>query len=50
MGAAFLFERRKVIRMILEPLAAYPAFFIGFTLVLGLLIGSFLNVVIYRVP
>ena len=36
--------------MILESLAAYPAFFIGFTVVLGLLIGSFLNVVIYRVP
>jgi leader peptidase (prepilin peptidase)/N-methyltransferase len=36
--------------MILEPLAAYPAFFIGFTVVLGMLIGSFLNVVIYRVP
>jgi leader peptidase (prepilin peptidase)/N-methyltransferase len=50
MGAAFLFERRKVSRMILEPLAAYPAFFIGFTVVLGMLIGSFLNVVIYRVP
>ena len=36
--------------LILEPLAAYPAFFIGFVVVLGLLIGSFLNVVIYRVP
>ena len=36
--------------MFLEPLAAYPALFIGFTVVLGLLIGSFLNVVIYRVP
>jgi leader peptidase (prepilin peptidase) / N-methyltransferase len=36
--------------MLLEPLAAWPAFFIGFTVVLGLLIGSFLNVVIYRVP
>ena len=36
--------------MILESLAAYPAFFIGLTVVLGLLIGSFLNVVIYRVP
>jgi leader peptidase (prepilin peptidase)/N-methyltransferase len=36
--------------MLLEPLAASPAFFIGFTVVLGLLIGSFLNVVIYRVP
>jgi len=36
--------------MLLEPLAEFPAFFIGFTAVLGLLIGSFLNVVIYRVP
>ena len=36
--------------MILEPLAASPAFFIGFTIVLGLLIGSFLNVVAYRMP
>jgi len=36
--------------MILEPLAASPAFFIGFTVVLGLLVGSFLNVVAYRVP
>jgi leader peptidase (prepilin peptidase) / N-methyltransferase len=36
--------------MLLEPLAAYPALFIGITVALGLLIGSFLNVVIYRVP
>ena len=50
MGAAFLFERRKAIRMFLEPLIAYPALFIGFTVAVGLLIGSFLNVVIYRVP
>jgi leader peptidase (prepilin peptidase)/N-methyltransferase len=38
------------LHMILEPLAASPALFIAFTVVLGLLIGSFLNVVIYRVP
>ena len=31
-------------------LAASPALFIGTCLVLGLLVGSFLNVVIYRVP
>ena len=31
-------------------LAAHPALFIGFCVVLGLLVGSFLNVVIYRVP
>ena len=34
----------------LEPLAASPALFIGTCAVLGLLIGSFLNVVIFRVP
>ncbi|HEU5136839.1 MAG TPA: A24 family peptidase [Steroidobacteraceae bacterium] len=33
-----------------EPLAAIPALYIGCCVVLGLLIGSFLNVVIYRVP
>src|SRR6185295_9366573 len=36
--------------MIFEALTASPALFIGVTAVLGLLIGSFLNVVIYRVP
>ena len=51
MGAAFLFERTVKSRpCLLEPLADIPALFIGFTVVLGLLIGSFLNVVIYRVP
>ena len=34
----------------LELLAASPALLIGVCLVLGLLVGSFLNVVIYRVP
>ena len=34
----------------IQLLAAYPAFFIGTCLVLGLLVGSFLNVVIYRLP
>ena len=34
----------------LEPFAAIPALFIGVTVLLGLLVGSFLNVVIYRVP
>src|SRR5688572_28990483 len=34
----------------LQPLADFPALFIGFCVVLGLLIGSFLNVVIFRVP
>jgi len=33
-----------------ELLAASPAFFIGTCLVLGLAVGSFLNVVIYRLP
>jgi leader peptidase (prepilin peptidase) / N-methyltransferase len=49
-GAAFLFECRKAISMLLEPLADYPALYIGLTVALGLLVGSFLNVVIYRVP
>jgi leader peptidase (prepilin peptidase)/N-methyltransferase len=35
---------------ILQPLADFPALFIGCCVALGLLIGSFLNVVIYRVP
>jgi len=33
-----------------ELLAAFPAAFIGTCLVLGLVVGSFLNVVIYRLP
>ena len=35
---------------IIETLATHPALFIGLCAVLGLLIGSFLNVVIHRVP
>jgi leader peptidase (prepilin peptidase)/N-methyltransferase len=35
---------------LIDLLGASPAFFIGTCLVFGLLIGSFLNVVIYRVP
>jgi leader peptidase (prepilin peptidase) / N-methyltransferase len=35
---------------LIELLAASPAFFIGTCLTSGLLIGSFLNVVIYRLP
>jgi len=35
---------------ILDSLAKHPALFIGCCTVLGLLIGSFLNVVIYRLP
>jgi leader peptidase (prepilin peptidase) / N-methyltransferase len=34
----------------LEALAGSPGLFIGTALVLGLIVGSFLNVVIYRVP
>jgi leader peptidase (prepilin peptidase) / N-methyltransferase len=30
--------------------AAYPAWFVGSVLVIGLMVGSFLNVVIYRLP
>jgi leader peptidase (prepilin peptidase) / N-methyltransferase len=33
-----------------ELLAAFPAAFTGVCLVLGLMVGSFLNVVIYRLP
>jgi leader peptidase (prepilin peptidase)/N-methyltransferase len=36
--------------ILLDTLAASPTFFIIAVLVLGLLVGSFLNVVIYRVP
>ncbi|RDE22804.1 prepilin peptidase [Motiliproteus coralliicola] len=35
---------------IIEVLIAYPGLLIGFALILGLLVGSFLNVVIYRLP
>jgi leader peptidase (prepilin peptidase) / N-methyltransferase len=35
---------------LLEPFAAVPAFYIGSCVLLGLVIGSFLNVVIHRVP
>jgi leader peptidase (prepilin peptidase)/N-methyltransferase len=36
--------------VLLDALAGSPTFFIAAVLVLGLLVGSFLNVVIYRVP
>lgn len=36
--------------VLLDALAGSPSFFIAAVLVLGLLVGSFLNVVIYRVP
>ncbi len=35
---------------LIELLAASPVFFVGTCLVFGLLVGSFLNVVIYRLP
>ena len=35
---------------LIELLATFPALFIGVCVVLGLLVGSFLNVVIYRLP
>jgi leader peptidase (prepilin peptidase)/N-methyltransferase len=35
---------------LVEFLAVFPGFFVGSCLVFGLLIGSFLNVVIYRLP
>ena len=34
----------------IELLAASPAFLIGACFLLGLIVGSFLNVVIYRLP
>ena len=34
----------------LDTLAASPALYIGCCVALGLMVGSFLNVVIYRVP
>jgi leader peptidase (prepilin peptidase)/N-methyltransferase len=36
--------------VLLDALSASPTFFISAVLVLGLLVGSFLNVVIYRLP
>jgi leader peptidase (prepilin peptidase)/N-methyltransferase len=36
--------------LILEYLQATPVAFIGFSVVLGLIVGSFLNVIIYRLP
>jgi leader peptidase (prepilin peptidase)/N-methyltransferase len=36
--------------VLLAALSASPTFFISTALVVGLLVGSFLNVVIYRVP
>lgn len=35
---------------LLEALETYPSIAIGFTVILGLLVGSFLNVVIHRLP
>ncbi len=35
---------------VIDPLAASPLLFVGVCLILGLMIGSFLNVVIYRLP
>ena len=36
--------------LLLDTLAYNPTFLVGFVFVLGLLVGSFLNVVIYRLP
>jgi len=35
---------------LIETLQAYPLIFYGYILIVGLLVGSFLNVVIYRLP
>jgi len=40
----------QTIMTVMELLASSPTLFIGTCLVLGLLVGSFLNVVIYRLP
>jgi leader peptidase (prepilin peptidase)/N-methyltransferase len=40
----------KATMSVLDLLSSSPAFFVGACLALGLLVGSFLNVVIYRVP
>src|SRR6187397_2699456 len=47
MGAAFLFD---AMNEFFDMLTTLPWLFIGLSVVLGLLIGSFLNVVIHRVP
>ena len=36
--------------MFFEPLQSSPALFVGATVILGLMVGSFLNVVIHRLP
>ena len=36
--------------LLLDTLSANPTFLVGFVFVLGLLVGSFLNVVIFRLP
>jgi leader peptidase (prepilin peptidase)/N-methyltransferase len=45
-----VFVGGKATMSVLDLLSSSPPFFIGTCLVLGLLVGSFLNVVIYRVP
>src|SRR5207244_8425404 len=43
-------ERVDTTMTVIELLASSPAVFTGTCLVLGLVVGSFLNVVIYRLP
>lgn len=40
----------NAINVMLDTLAQYPNFFISLSVVIGLMVGSFLNVVIYRLP
>src|SRR6187397_486823 len=47
MGAAFLFD---AMNEFFDMLVTLPWLFVGLSAVLGLMIGSFLNVVIHRVP
>jgi len=50
MGAAFFYSPMQVFDDFFAILAAQPALFIGICVALGLMIGSFLNVVVYRMP
>ena len=51
MGAAFFYHRMPEAQPgFFEMLATHPALFIGCCVFLGLMVGSFLNVVIHRLP
>jgi leader peptidase (prepilin peptidase) / N-methyltransferase len=48
--AAFSLAGKVSMSSLIELLASSPAFFVGVCALLGLIVGSFLNVVIYRLP